>query len=278
MHHRRHVARVLCTRKTPVYDHLSLRERGLETRRWRGAARCARAAAPQAPSDVCAPRQGSDLDAEELAALLEVPVALLELLKDLRQGAGGGGLHEVLAEHLLEALRAELRHAEDVVRPLLVELLRLVGVVRRHDALRVGPDLAGDLQELRVGRALQQRVGDRGDHDPRLAVVGVLQDVRLLVVPVGALHASLPELRHDALVDVDDVDPLQDTGVARLELRDEHGGDPVEAQQQDVPLLMVVVLAVALAVAVRPAPAPDAVVRLAQEAVELGVETNQVGG
>mmetsp|Transcript_14695 Transcript_14695/g.34373 ORF Transcript_14695/g.34373 Transcript_14695/m.34373 type:complete len:238 (-) Transcript_14695:76-789(-) len=65
----------------------------------------------------------------------------------------------------------------------------------------------------------------------------MLQHIRLLVVAVRALDALLPELRHDVLVDVDDVNALQHLGVASLEFRDEHGSHLVETQKHDVALL-----------------------------------------
>mmetsp|Transcript_72900 Transcript_72900/g.225440 ORF Transcript_72900/g.225440 Transcript_72900/m.225440 type:complete len:377 (-) Transcript_72900:461-1591(-) len=103
--------------------------------------------------------------------------------------------------------------------------------------MHLGPDALRDLQELHVRDALQEGVGDGGDHDVHGALVAAGQLLGGGKVAPAALDALLPKAGHVPGVDVDDVDPLKDPGVPNLELSDEQRSDFVEAEENDVPVL-----------------------------------------
>mmetsp|Transcript_108770 Transcript_108770/g.307525 ORF Transcript_108770/g.307525 Transcript_108770/m.307525 type:complete len:432 (+) Transcript_108770:287-1582(+) len=188
------------------------------------------------------------------------------------------GLGEMLRQHLLEPLCAQLCHPKHVVGSAIVEALRLVGIVRCDYDRRLGPDLAGDLQEMSVGGAYEEAVGDRGNDDPGLTVLllCVLEHVGRRRVSVAALDPLFFELTHDVLVDIDDVNPLQDLWVPHLELRNEHGRDLLEAQENNVALFLFALLVLSVVVPLYFWPAHTAIHTHPQKLEDAGVETDEV--
>mmetsp|Transcript_61371 Transcript_61371/g.161273 ORF Transcript_61371/g.161273 Transcript_61371/m.161273 type:complete len:793 (+) Transcript_61371:260-2638(+) len=188
-----------------------------------------RAARERARADSSYPADGHPhLAARGVLGLVEVE-ELLQLGARLPVG------RLVLAEEHVEALGAQLGHPEDVVGAVLVELLRLNRVVRRDDVVRLGPDFPRHPEDLQVRGAAQHGVRDRREDDPRLGQVGV--DEHLLhgdVVDKRALHALLPHRGHGIFVVVDHVHLLQELRSLERDLGEQHHGDPVEAEQDDV--------------------------------------------
>mmetsp|Transcript_103780 Transcript_103780/g.334580 ORF Transcript_103780/g.334580 Transcript_103780/m.334580 type:complete len:327 (+) Transcript_103780:482-1462(+) len=94
--------------------------------------------------------------------------------------------------------------------------------------------------EFLVASALQKGVRNRGDDDARRLGLCLPHDVRGGDVTAGALDAHRVQLVQCLLIEVDHVDGGQQLGRAGLDLRHEHEGDLVEAQQHDVALLSVI--------------------------------------
>mmetsp|Transcript_6319 Transcript_6319/g.14963 ORF Transcript_6319/g.14963 Transcript_6319/m.14963 type:complete len:345 (+) Transcript_6319:237-1271(+) len=140
----------------------------------------------------------------------------------------------MVGQQLVEAFSTEFCHANDIVGPSIIQILCLVGAVGSRDKVAIGPDLARNPQQFLVCHALQQRVGDGGDHYRCLPLLAAGQVPGGGKIPPTALDPLLTETRHSGRVDVDDVDPAKDGRVPELELRDEHCRNPVEAKEDNV--------------------------------------------
>mmetsp|Transcript_99600 Transcript_99600/g.319635 ORF Transcript_99600/g.319635 Transcript_99600/m.319635 type:complete len:327 (-) Transcript_99600:757-1737(-) len=97
-----------------------------------------------------------------------------------------------------------------------------------------------NLDDLLVGGALQESVRNRGDDDARRLGLRLRQDVPRGDVTATALDAHRLQLGQGPPVEVDHMHGAQQLGRAGLDLRHEHEGDLVEAQQHDAALLAVI--------------------------------------
>mmetsp|Transcript_135233 Transcript_135233/g.337363 ORF Transcript_135233/g.337363 Transcript_135233/m.337363 type:complete len:521 (-) Transcript_135233:140-1702(-) len=168
----------------------------------------------------------------------QVVVASLVVLEDIPQGAVLKRVLAVLIQQLMEPLRGQFRHPQHVVGAGLIELRGLLGIVCGDDHVGVGPDLPCCLHQAFIGDALQQRVGDRGDHNAWSLVLRLAEHLGRGNVAASALQAQFAEFRHDVFVEVDDVERPQEFRCLSLELCNQHKGDLVETEEHDLSVLI----------------------------------------